>query len=59
MPDNHTHLTQKKINNTYKPKTCPFCNYYGIVRYPKEKSWSCNQCGRMWKNFQLTVVSIP
>lgn len=31
----------------YKPKTCPFCNFYGIRKNPNGK-WSCDKCGLEW-----------
>ncbi|PHM33291.1 hypothetical protein [Xenorhabdus innexi] len=48
MSNSDTNLPKKTIKEAYKPKTCPFCNFYGLKRYPENNSWSCNQCGLMW-----------
>ncbi|MCC8364955.1 hypothetical protein J8V57_01445 [Xenorhabdus sp. PB61.4] len=45
MSNNTNKLPKKKA---YKPKTCPFCNFYGIRSYPENNKWSCSMCGIMW-----------
>jgi len=32
----------------YKPRTCPFCNFWGPNKNPGGK-WSCGMCGLEWK----------
>jgi len=41
-------ILHKEVKIAYRPRTCPFCNFWGPRKRPDGK-FSCDMCGLEWK----------